>query len=452
MKTAAKAINRKGDKMYLFLLILFEILLVILSYANFKDLLSPTFDMAVMFLLATVLMLPYLQTWEVEFSFETSILIISGLYFMYIIEWIVVRASRHSRKSSVKKSSMFVWQKVNRLARCYQVLACLVQIVTLLLLWSEVRRIGSLWGTCRSVYDLLHTYRIITVNGIAHVNFITSQFMKISIVLGYCSLFWGIDEFIHQGRSRSLLKNFYYVFSVLLLVVQFLLNSTRGPIINYAVFGIVVFCVKYQQQNSWETHINSKIIRVIIKMALIILIVFSASRFLIGRDTSETPIDNLARYFSGSLQLFNLYVQDPIDRSVYWGQETFTGVLQLLYKLGVLDEYISVALEHRNLGSYTGNVYTIFRRPLQDFGYIGMLVFVGVVIFAFAYVYYFKIKYSKSTYRNDLQLFYYAYFYHWIINGVVETYSFNLSSATVIMLFLMAFIFRVFKKVQIRIW
>ena len=69
--------------MYLFFLLLFETLLVIISYIVFRDILSPTFDMAVMFTFATVLMLPYVRVWRVNFSFETIFIIITGLYLVF---------------------------------------------------------------------------------------------------------------------------------------------------------------------------------------------------------------------------------------------------------------------------------------------------------------------------------------------------------------------------------
>lgn len=441
--------------MYLFVLLLFEALLVLISYIVFKDILSPTFDMAVMFTIATVLMLPYVRLWRVDFSFETSFIIISGLYLVFFVEWLVSSMSkRFCKKNQCRQQGESILQRERRIPQYYQMLACLIQLVTLMLLWSEVKRIGGNWSETRNLYRLLNKYRIFTINGIDRVNFITSQFMKVSTVLGYCSAFWGIDRWVRYGKHGALKEYLLFIGSALLLVVQFLLNSTRGPIINYVVFGIVVFYVKYQQRYSWRIEANKRTIRIIIQMAVLLFIVFSASRFLIGRDVSETPIDNLARYFSGSLQLFDLYIKNPVSGSGYWGEETFTGIIQSFYRWGAqnVETFISVALEHRSLGDYTGNVYTIFRRPLQDFGYVGMYIFVGIVALIFSYVYYFKIKYRESTDKRDLELFYYAYFYHWIISSVVECYSFNLATSTLVMVVMIALLFKVYCKVRVKLF
>lgn len=441
--------------MYLFFLLFFEVLLVIISYIVFRDILSPAFDMAVMFTLATVLMLPYVQLWRVNFSFETSFIIISGLYLVFLIEWIVSTMSKYfNRNLLYRKQEISLLQKERRIPQYYQVMACLIQLLTLILLWSEVKRIGGSWGADRNIYRLLNRYRIFTVYGIDRVNFITSQFMKISTAFGYCSAFWGIDSWVRHGKHGGLKENFLFISSALLLIVQFLLNSTRGPIINYVVFGIVIFYVKYQQHYSWRIQTNKKIIRIIFEMAILLFAVFSASRFLIGRDVSETPIDNLARYFSGSLHLFDLYMKNPIPKGRYWGEETFTGIIQSLYRWGSqnVEAFISVALENRAVGNYTGNVYTFFRRPLQDFGYIGMYVFVGIVAIIFCYIYYFKIKYRESTDKRDLALFFYAYFYYWIISSVVECYSFTLSTSTFIMVVMVVILFKICRKVRLKVF
>ena len=291
-----------------------------------------------------------------------------------------------------------------------------------------------------------------TINGIDKVNFMTSQFMKISTAFGYCSVFWGIDGLVRHEKRGALKENFLFISSAILLIVQFLLNSTRGPIINYVVFGIVIFYVKYQQRHSWRVQANKRIIRIICVMAVFLFIVFSASRFLIGRDISETPIDNLARYFSGSLQLFDLYIKNPVSRGRYWGEETFTGIIQSLYRWGSenVETFISIALENRPVGNHTGNVYTIFRRPLHDFGYAGMYIFVSVVALIFSYTYYFKIKYRECTDKRDLELFYYGYFYHWIISSVVDSYSFNLATSTIVMVVMLAILFKVYSKIRIK--
>jgi len=441
--------------MYLFFLLLFEALLIITSYIVFKDILSPSFDMAVMFTFATVLMLPYVRLWRVNFSFETIFIIISGLYLVFLVEWIVSTVSKRFHENlPYGKQKVSLLQKEKWIPQYYQVLACLIQFVTLILLWSEVKRIGGNWDGTRNIYRLLHKYRILTVNGVDRVNFATSQFMKISIALGYCSAFWGIDSLVRHGKHGTLKENFLFIGSALLLVAQFLLNSTRGPIINYVVFGIVVFYVKYQQRYAWKIQTNKKTIRIIFQMAILLFLVFSTSRFLIGRDVSETSIDNLARYFSGSLQLFDLYIKNPLPKGRYWGEETFTGIIQSLYRWGFqnVETFIPAALEHRAVGDYFGNVYTIFRRPLQDFGYAGMYLFVGTVAFVFCYTYYFKIKYRESTDKNDLKLFYYAYFYHWIISSVVECYSYSLATSTFVMIVVLAILFKIYSKVRVKMF
>ncbi|MTV44646.1 oligosaccharide repeat unit polymerase, partial [Streptococcus pneumoniae] len=86
-------------------------------------------------------------------------------------------------------------------------------------------------------------------------------------------------------------------------------------------------------------------------------------------------ISYITRYMGGSIQLFDLFVIDPIRRNKELGAETFSGIYEMLAKLG-FDNNIIKGLEWRVSPNYysLGNVYTAIRRYYSDFGVIGIVI------------------------------------------------------------------------------
>lgn len=424
----------------LYLLLLFELILVALSYLLLNDLLSPTFDMACMFTIATAIIIPFIKDWSISYSFEAMIIIVSGLYIFFAVELLVAYINRKSIKS-ISNNDNYIFN----IPKYYQIAIDMIIILTIYMLSKEVVRIGSKWNYYGSIPILMRNFRYRIVYGYDSINFFTSQLMKISNALGYVGVFILINDLIFKGR-KCIKENKALALTPILMIALDVLNSTRGTAINYIVFIVVIYCVKYRQFNKWGKHNNSKIIKIIFRAFIAIAVVFCGAKYIIGRDTSETMLDNIARYLGGSIQLFNLYIKNPAKKNVYWGQESFVTIYQFLYKKGIVKNYISFALEERNLGRYTGNVYTLFRRPLQDFGLLGMYLFVISLAVIFCSTYYKRLKRANES--HDLSLLVYAFFYHWIIQSVVDCYSFNLSFSTVITLLLLIIFYNFFKHIR----
>ncbi len=79
-------------------------------------------------------------------------------------------------------------------------------------------------------------------------------------------------------------------------------------------------------------------------------------------------------------------------------------------------------MEFRPLGIGFNNVYTFFRRPLHDFGLVGMYLFTAFVAVLFAYIYYGKIKYRDYVKAEKWTLLL-GYLYYWIVCSSIVQYS-----------------------------
>ena len=162
---------------------------------------------------------------------------------------------------------------------------------------------------------------------------------------------------------------------------------------------------------------------------------------LLGRKTDKTIFTHVSAYLGSSIALFNLYVEEPIQRNLI-GEESLYSVLKVLNFLGLSRASTSYNLEFRSLRIYDSNVYTFFRRPLHDFGLIGMYIFTAAIAFLFAWIYYKKIKYKNK--RSCIYwVLLYGYLFYWIVCSSIIQYSVNyISAGTVITVAIMFILFK----------
>lgn len=63
---------------------------------------------------------------------------------------------------------------------------------------------------------------------------------------------------------------------------------------------------------------------------LILIVLFFLLKFVLGRSSQEDFISYITRYMGGSIQLFDLFVIDPIRRNKELGAETFREFMRCL--------------------------------------------------------------------------------------------------------------------------
>ena len=125
--------------------------------------------------------------------------------------------------------------------------------------------------------------------------------------------------------------------------------------------------------------------------AVVILVLFFVAAAGIGRDTaSKGLVDYITLYGGGSIKNLDSYLKDENPpKPVVRGGETFPSLLKDLRKFGLIDfKDFTNHLEFRHAkNGTTGNVYTTYRRWINDFGYVGMAILQGGMALFFAVAY-----------------------------------------------------------------
>lgn len=220
-------------------------------------------------------------------------------------------------------------------------------------------------------------------------------FLKAS---AYVTAYIGTNN-LFSGRNK--VRTLSLFVPSVLFVIDKILNAGRGEIL-FLIGGISLAAyVMMQRRHAWKKRFARKYIKYLILVAVLVLSFFSLSRTLVGRTDDSDALYYLTRYAGGSIQAFDMYLQEPIVNSTIWGKETFSTLNKLIGTKFNIPELVYIAhLEFRQkFGMSIGNVYGSFRYYIQDFGYVGMVIltFLSSIFYTRLYR---KIK-GKSTIADD---------------------------------------------------
>ena len=227
-----------------------------------------------------------------------------------------------------------------------------------------------------NITDLISNYRYLSYysNGVEdRVSGMINQLSKIIPATTFISLYIFINNYF---ITKQIKKNFIYLIPIAIFFVYAIISGGRIPLIRLVVGALLMFYLYsvYGNHKSQLTRNFKMIIRSLFAL-LILIVLFFILKFVMGRSSQEDFISYITRYMGGSIQLFDLFVIDPIRRNQELGAETFSGIYEMFAKLG-FDNNIIKGLEWRVSPNHysLGNVYTAIRCYYSDFGVIGIVI------------------------------------------------------------------------------
>lgn len=392
-------------------------LLIFCIYVFNFEIMSPSIISVGMFSVATLFAALNKTNWNIELSVKSFVLLSSGVLCMVITELFV--------KSLCRKRDIYTQQHCENKEQPYflrinKPFSYLIIIFSFCSVLLYMRAALSLANDSASIFGGSVFFRI-------------NQFAKRSLELGleggisgvyvqlgkfvmgftYIYLYKAINNIIYGEKIKS---NLDTILMLLLYLILIIFQGTRTPIINLVIFGIIVSYAKYMQKRNWSIKKTTgrKYIKRIIQIGLIAIpSFFIFGEYILGRRTGNTLWQYVSEYIAGGIQHFDQYVKNPIAPNQHFGEETLAYIYQGLYKLGLSDFTRTIHLEYRWTNSFIhGNIYTFFRRPLQDYGILGMYLFTIIVYSLYCYFYYKKVRYVQPSLKTDAIMFLIAYLYY----------------------------------------
>lgn len=415
---------------YLNFLLLGELTLLGIALAvNVGDILSPSVIMTAVFTVSSMVTILHVSLWKIEYSQKTMIVLLLGLGTTVIADIsaklisVIVTSKLNKNQSLLQKKTMFSRACLQRGKINFLITLGVIGVV---LFYFNITRI-----TGTSFIDIVGTlsrYRTLQV-GNASVEDKASIFIvflnRFLRAGSYISIF---IYFYEKAIQTKLLRSFKlnrFLIPATYLICMCILNSSRGELIKLVTFAFAANYIGKCRSSGWRQKIGGKYIIKAVKIFVPFVFSFYGLAILMNRKPKENILDYLSSYIGGSIQHINQYISDPCyGVKKIGGNETFAGMQSLLLRLGIINEMNTTHMEFRWLGKVVhGNIYTFFRRPLHDFGIIGMCVFTFIIVFSFGIIYHIFVKKAKTLDEGTKSAILYCYLLPWLTMASIEQLS-----------------------------
>lgn len=437
---------------FLYILLVGIVLLFFIAYIfSKKDILSPSVMMSNMFMVSTFFAVLNINSWNIDYSVEATLIVLSGITVFIFIEaisqFVFFNNASSEENDEINISNKFVLYPIKNWKLIFLII---LNVITVIWYFFEIKSIVNI----SNIFAVFQEYRRIGIsrvagNDIETVGSILTQFLKIVEASGYVSSYMLIANRV--GNSKNKKTNILLIILVVVSLLPSIFIASRTQILKLLSAILISFYILWHQKNGWHKSLSWKIIRIGFGSLFIGIPAFYYSLTILGRSTSRTIFDYASDYISSGIVLFSEYIKDPIARNII-GEESLYSIIKILNFLGISVQSTSYNLEFRPLGIGYSNVYTFFRRPLHDFGLIGMYVFVAIIALFFAWMYYGKIKGKPKNESTSYWTLIYGYFYYWIVSSSIIQYSTAyVSAGTIMILFVIVFIYRFLSEENKRI-
>ncbi|STY72102.1 Uncharacterised protein [Megamonas hypermegale] len=418
--------------MLIYLLLVIIMLFWLISYIfTKKDILSLPSIFCGTFIISILFAIPNLEKWNFDMGERTFGVIFLGIvsycisffiiYYLFIIKNKNLKYMKRYSPVCITKKKIYLF--------------LIVQIITALLVYIEISKIAALYGMTDSLAEKILAYR---------VNYVMEGDVEAKLP-SYVEWLYGFSYFGTYILIYKMACDYYnkikvpkiYILVVSIEVIISLLFGNRGFSINLLIYLSILYYIFYLRKSFWVINIKKiTIIKIGIVMVGALVLFPTLGAYIIGRTNDDFfdrdmmlyIWDNLSIYIGAPLKLLDLYLYtDYTDVSdMPLGFATFQNIYSwIALKLNIINwQVTNLGLEFRTDNfSSLGNVYTIFRPFMMDFGYIGVIVFT-LFMGTFSAIFYYLIKYKRSLW-NRSNIDYYTIFYGYLFCQILFSFFSN---------------------------
>jgi oligosaccharide repeat unit polymerase len=195
----------------------------------------------------------------------------------------------------------------------------------------------------------------------------------------YISAYLMVSELIHQSRLSSRLSILAFTVSILVSLV----GGSRSNAFAGVISCVILFLV-FSEMNGkiGLSKIRVKNVAKILALIIFIFIAFYALIFVLDRDGSSSAYEYMSIYLTAPIKNLDLALTGVLPSAQFFGQYTFQYLYRALIAKYNFPPFAFVGSPHPFSyydGRSLGNVYTIFRALMIDFGFWGSILAVMMI-------------------------------------------------------------------------
>lgn len=373
----------------------FIIVIFIFSLYSSKFVFSPICLITLSYLVSILLIIPNIENWNVLLESKTVIIVIIGLLF-FIIGYFI---SSNLKKNKIKCIMELKEIRCSLFSRIFNYLLNITAVVLIFIAVSNI--VGQInlqnFGEKIGEYRLLNAYAVKRESIPGYL----MQLYKISTISFYFMTYVFINNYLYRKKTNRICNIYIWDFIISLCcqISLSILSGVRYNIITCFI-GIVtiITILSSSDKKSIKRVFSFKVyIKLFIGLILVVLL-FSAMRELVGRTNQSDIFTYIAHYFGGSIPLLDKKLEHTIVGNDAFGWNTFFPIYRLLSIFGLQIGSRRGSLEFTSSGSLEGNVYTAFYTIYQDFGLLGICI----LEFIFGYICYrvYNFVYKNNVYKK----------------------------------------------------
>ena len=357
----------------LFFTLLFGTLIV--YFINNKKLLSPTLILFAGFTVSSFFTFINRELFKIDISFITYLVIISSL-----IAWGLGDIISKSAFTKIKKPIL-------RFEPKYKILPSngILFISSLIILGvaiSEYYRfinLGKFLGGDNFImYSLIREFVVEGQNyGLQSDNFSASKIVVFMVTTAKTLTYFYIVLFFYNKYFHKV-KKYKYLIPVLFFLPTLFFTSSRSTFLELFSFIILTMLLIKSQSIGWGKDSFKTLRKMVIPLLLMIIgfytVGFIRSNGIIS-EFSSNMFNSLSKYFGSSIYGLDILLDGKIVQSNYFGEQTLSFLYAILAKFGFEFEKLAVHAEVFDIGNGAdeANIYSALRKPIIDFGILGML-------------------------------------------------------------------------------
>lgn len=372
--------------MLIYLLIFLLLLIAYFAYNSMgKDIVSPAVLFDAPFVAACICAAVYANKWELNMSFDTFLVILSGCFLYTVICWLVHNSKRFRMKR--RRLHQFELEKNQIYVSGFKIiLVILLQLLSLYVVVNSMRQAVAKMGVSGSLSTVMYyfrNYHMFTEYDV-NISSLASNLRTFSIAVSYIWIYIICNNLVCKKKCKNLIL---LLISVILGFANSVILGARGEAIQLVVAIVIIYCILRSKYNNWKIDINFKQILMIAIIAFALMFFFQATGDMLGRSTvvkyDVSAVDEVAKYLGAEIKNLDIYLEN-IDswKKTFPGSYTFGSMLSWIAKWFDLDWKIQSTLPFQKInGISLGNVYTLFYSYINDFGFVGNIIMVCLMAF-----------------------------------------------------------------------
>lgn len=430
-----------------FIVFIFLIISIIIT----RDIFSPASLICESYIFALICAIYNINNWGLSLNSSTFYIIILGLLAFLIPSFFLSLINYKKNQFSQKKEGIKQLKLLNFPKNIVIFLNIINFIIFFLYIIFFYKALKSLPVTGSFSYKM-EVYRELTqFEGKEYIPSIINLLSKFCRAFAYVSMYILVNNLLYSLKNNLKYRNkIIYLIPIIIYIPLSLTSGARFDLIIYIITSAFMYIILYRR--AYHRNLKTKKLLKMVILVFMVLLLFSASRTLVGRTSKSDPITYITTYFGGSIACFDMYLQDYPNEDITRGEELFYGFNKLMVQLHLKDnlsEKSSMKFRVSNTGVLIGNIYTGFRKMHHDYGKIGIVAFQVLLSIIFNKMYYSILNYKESKYGLDFRIILYcSLIYCLVLHSFSEFFfstviSFNYIALFIIIIFIRYFLYHV---------